>query len=326
LVANPYPCAISWTSLQGLLTNPTNFDLTVYTYKRSGVAATYQVGGSSTGGGSDIIPPGQGFFVANIAFVPANLSFDESVKSTINTVSLSKNATASNNGFRLKVNGAYDEDDAMLQIRPNATLYRDVKGDALKMFSNPNGIYTPKYTSISTKDPNGIDLAINSIPSLNYSVSIPVLVKVSASGSYTIKASEFDNYESCIVLKDKLTGILTDLKIKDYTFNIKDTTSTPRFELLVCANGAGPVSVPEFMASSNLSINQLADGVVVKTNYNDNTKSVVSVYNIMGQKIMDDTTMEGKQTLQLNVGDNHQVVLIKVVNDKESLTKKVLIH
>jgi hypothetical protein len=220
--------------------------------------------------------------------------------------------------------GAYDHDDAVFQVRPNTSFYRDKRGDALKLFSNPNGIYNPKYTSISSKDPNGEDLAINSFPSASTTMTIPLLVKVSSNGSYTLHASEFDNYESCIVIKDKLTGVLTDLKVKDYVFNIKDTTSTPRFELLVCANGAGPVSVKEFFASSNISINHDAEGVLVKTNYSDDTKSIVSAYNLIGQKIMDDVTMEGKQSLRLPINDKQQVVLIKVVNDKENLTKKVL--
>ena len=333
LVANPYPSAISWTNLYNNGANSGNFGDIVYTYKRSGVAATYQVGVGGTGGGTDAIPPGQGFFVQNAAFLPAALDFVESVKTTVNSTNLSKNASGSVktelnniNAFRLMVLGAYDEDDAIFVIKPTSTINYDKKGDGLKLFSNPNGIYNPKYTSISSKDPNGVDLAINSFPALSNSVSIPVLVKVSSSGTYTLQARDFDNYQSCVVIKDKKTGIITDLKIKDYTFNISDTTSTPRFELLVCANGAGPVSVAEFFASSNLSINQVAEGLVVKTNYSDNTKSVVSVYNIIGQKIMDDITIEGKQSVHLNIADKNQVVLIKVVNDKESLTKKVLMH
>ena len=326
LVANPYPSPISWTNLYNLSANSMNFNDVVYTYKRSGVAATFQSGGASTGGGTDEIPPGQGFFVQNIIFSPATLDFDEAVKTTNNTTNLSKGAStlSQKNAFRLNVLGSYDHDDAVFQVRPNTSFYRDKHGDALKLFSNPNGIYNPKYTSISSKDPNGEDLAINSFPSASTTMTIPLLVKVSSNGSYTLHASEFDNYESCIVIKDKLTGVLTDLKVKAYVSNIKDTTSTPRFELLVCANGAGPVSVKEFFASSNISINHDAEGVLVKTNYSDDTKSIVSAYNLIGQKIMDDVTMEGKQSLRLPINDKQQVVLIKVVNDKENLTKKVL--
>ncbi len=330
LVANPYPCPIDLDVLGDPFgVNAGSFTGTWYCYSRSGGAGSYvsTVGGTNMG---NIVPAGVGFFADNTSFGAATLVFDENMKTFTGGGTNMYKGTKVVDKIKLKLDGLYNSDEALFSINPAASSNYG-KYDALKMFSSAGyaggNVSYSKYTSISSYEPQSKRyLSINSFPSSAQNQNWQILVKVNVSGTYTISATEFENYSSCAILHDKLTNVYTDLKLKNYVFNISDTTSTPRFELLVCSNGAAPVSVGELYASSNLSINQDADGVVVKTNFNDNTKSVVSAYNIIGQKIMDDITIEGKQSVHLNIADKNQVVLIKVVNDKESLTKKVLMH
>jgi len=339
LLANPYASPISWASVYAA-NSAVFFGNTAYFYGRGSGATAVQDDGTTSGAGNMgvDIPAGQGFFVERIGGGTGNrnLFISESNKSTVNTVNIlrpsanGKTVVNEMNAFRIKLTGAYDWDDAVFKIVPNAELTYG-KGDARKMFGLPAtfggqaGVY--HRTSISSKDPNGFDIAINAFPASSSNITIPILTKVSISGTYTLHANDFDNYQSCILIKDKLSGVITDLKVKDYVFQISDTTSTPRFELIVCASGnSGPLSVSDFFASSNLSINQDADGVIVRSNFKDNTKSIISVYNIVGQKIIDDVEIEGTQTTHLNLDTKNQVVLIKVVNDKESLTKKIMLH
>jgi hypothetical protein len=331
LVANPYPCPINLDNVYNLGNNSANFSANFDIYSRGAGAGFYnavaQSGNLASGG---IIPAGKGFYVNTLAGT-AGLAFNESCKSAANGgTALFRGSNNALNQLKLKVQGQFDSDVALFLIHPLASVGYE-KYDSRKMFSTPGyaggSVSYSKYTSISSYEPISKKyLALNSFPENSQTVNIPVLVRVNTSGSYTISAQEFENYTSCVVLKDKLTNIFTDLKVKDYVFNISDTTNSPRFELVVCANGAQAVSVPDFFASSNISINQNAEGVVVRTSFTDNTKSIVSAYNVIGQKIIDDVVLEGTETKLLNIDNKNQVVLIKVVNNKESLTKKILIH
>lgn len=332
LVANPYPCPINLDNVYNLGSNSANFNSTFDLYSRGALAGFYnaatQTGNLASGG---IVPAGKGFY-ANVltGSGPAGLAFNESCKSAASGAVALHRGSNTLNQLKLKVQGQFDSDLALFVIHPLASTGYE-KYDSRKMFSTPGyaggSVSYSKYTSISSYEPISKKyLALNSFPENSQNVNIPILVRVSTSGTYTISADEFENYSSCVVLRDKLTNIYTDLKVKNYVFNISDTTSTPRFELVVCANGAQAVSVPEFYASAGVSINQDAEGIVVRTNFNDNVKSLVSVYNLLGQKIMADVSLEGKETKHLNISDKNQVVIVNVVTDKESFTKKVILR
>jgi hypothetical protein len=320
LVANPYPAPISWTKLEAL--NTGNYNTSVsYFPLNSGVMSSYAAGLGGTGTAQDVIPAGQGFYVEDQQG-GGNLNFDESVKTEFNN----------HNAFRLRVSGQYDKDDALLTINPNASLNYEKKNDARKIFNTPGygggqATYS-KYTTVSTQAPGGEYMAINYIPPTNYSLSIPVLVRVSTTGSYTLDANDFDNYQSCIVIRDKLTNIYTDLKANNYVFNINDTTNTPRFELFVCANGSAPLGVKELFANSNISISSDKTGPLVTTSFETPTDAVISVYNILGEKITADIKVSGTQTTTRinNLNLHSQVAIIKVTAANQSVSKRIIVE
>jgi hypothetical protein len=65
----------------------------------------------------------------------------------------------------------------------------------------------------------------------------------------------------------------------------------------------------------------------VKTAFAQNTKATISVYNIMGQKLMEDLNVEGTTTTTaLNLDLHNQVVLIRVTSDQVCSTKKMVLH
>jgi hypothetical protein len=353
LLANPYASPISWDQVagdNGLTTNDAiyiyNPDLGVTTsyVVSSGLSSLLDATGTPTAGGTalnsanNVIPAGQAFYYEASIFDPTTITFSETQKLTDNTSAnpllkgASTNEAKTNKKIaRLKLAGAFDWDMTAFRMDENSSFNKS-KGDAWKIFQSPGyqGLPGPysKYTTISSRTPIGEDLSINTFPATSNSVSIPVLVRVSTTGNYTISAQDFENWPSCVVLRDKINGAMTDLTKNNYTFFISDTTAAPRFELIVCGSGAGAVDVNELVESNNnVLIQQTNNGTVVKTNFEQSTKATISAYNVIGQKIMQDVVLEGRETSTLlNIDTKEQIAIIKVSTDKEVFTKKVVVH
>jgi len=322
-MSNPYASPISLASLQA--SNPGLTSLDVYN-TNSGAYQSYNGGIPS-----DIIPMGQGFYTNGITSV----TFQESNKTSSNN-SMLKTATSIGSVFQLKIDGWYgDYDNTYVRFHNDATPAFDDLLDAYKRYATPGyagipGVYT-QYTSIATVNASQ-DYAINSLPfALTADAVIPVLAKASGTGQYTISPIDIQNMPatSCVILKDKLLNINHDLRTGSYVFNMADTTSAPRFELTICS-GQFATSIKQTASNStNVLIGQDgAAGVFVKTAFDKNTKSVISAYNVMGQKIIADKEIEGTENLvYLDFKDLHnQIVIIKVTNEKGQTTKKVFLN
>lgn len=341
LIANPYTSPISWAKFRALGTNASKVTNAIYGWNADigGGGATSLVGTTQTPNNStcisDIIPAGQGFYVESLVS-SATLDFDESIKVDANTSAnpmLRTSAKKNELVFRLKLAGSnYDNDETAIQIISKATSLFDNEYDAHKIFQSPGyagypGSYT-KYTTISTKDPHNHDYSIQSIPSLYQNESIPVLVKVMANGTYTISATDFQGFDMCLGLLDKLTNTYTDLRQGSYVCQINDTTSAPRFELFMCKDESlNTVGITKNELASNILISQDNEGAFVKTSFEQKTKATISVYNIMGQQLIKDIQVDGlENTTRLNVDLHNQVVLVKVTTDKESSVKKMVLR
>lgn len=278
------------------------------------------------------IPAGQAFFV--YGFNPVQtLTFNESIKTPDNTGAnplVRTTAVASNvSGFTLTIAGSNgDFDKTEFRFNNNASTSYDRSYDGYKRFNTPGyvgypGVYD-HYTTISSRL-NNTDYYRNTLPVLTNTLSVPVLVKVSATGVYTIAASAFKNFRSCAMLKDNLTGLYHNLANGDYVCTIDDTTSTPRFEMFFCEQNVA-ASVAELNnVSNNIGISQDQSGPFVTTHFPQNTKATISVYNVVGQQLIKDLVVEGTDnTTRLNVEAHNQVLLIRVSTDKETITKKII--
>ncbi|HEY6162272.1 MAG TPA: T9SS type A sorting domain-containing protein, partial [Bacteroidia bacterium] len=240
LIANPYPSSIDWDAAGWTKTRVNN---AIYVWNPDLQQYSSYVAGIGTNGGTNIIPSSQGFFVQANAASPV-LSLTEVVKSAVDQGFMRMMQPQSNPTYNITLNITGNNnrhDQTVVRFDPNATWQFDGMYDAYKF---PGGPGTPYICSIADSS----DLSVNSVPQLDSSVSIPVRVKVSVSGSYTIGLDSVSNLpnSSCLILEDLLTGTLTDLhNVSTYTFSISDTTNAPRFVLHV----SPPVIIQTFPAS-----------------------------------------------------------------------------
>lgn len=337
LVANPYASPIAWSKTYALGTNNTRVNNAIYIWNADlGVTTSYAAGVSSHGAGAqDIIPAGQGFYVE--ATSSGNLSFDETVKMTANTSAnpVLRGAASNYIGeiFRVSLDGKDgDRDETAFRIHPMATPLYDGAWDAHKIFQSPGyvgypGPYT-KYTTISSKDFTGEDYSIHSFPEPSKDLSLPLLVKVMQSGTYTISASGLENIPSCLLLKDKLLNKTQDLQMGDYVFTINDSTSKPRFELQLCKGVAAINSIQETkLDAQSVQIRRAESGITVNTAFAQATEARIEVYNLLGQSLSASVIVNGTtNSTFLPVADDNGIILVKVTTATDSYSKKVLLR
>jgi len=336
LVSNPYAAPISWTAVASDPSN-SNLDGSAIVYSPVGGQITLNGAGASTPGGfinGGVIPRGQGFYVH--ATSAGNVTFRETHKSTANTsANPILRAAQATNEFRLSIAGPYaGYDEALFIFDNNATENFDRMLDAYKMFSTPGyvgypGVYS-QYTSISSRM-GAKDYAINAVPSNGSNdLVIPILAKAMVAGTYTIAPIDIQNIPSgsCVILKDKLLGVSHNLRTGAYVCTLSDTTQTPRFELTVCRTNVATGIQNTASANDQIFINQDQAGAYVKTSFDGNAKATISAYNTMGQKLMEDKEVEGKETTTyLDLGNVHsQVVIIKVTTATQSSVRKIYMN
>lgn len=330
LISNPYASPISWTALRNA---NGNVDNAIYIYNADlGVTSAF-VSGVTTPAGSganDIIPMGQGFYVR--ASAATSLTAQESNK-VASTNSLLK-TSSSNIGdvIRLKIEGGGFSDETAIRFHNSTTSSFDKEWDAYKIFASPGYVNLPngytKRTTISTRSGND-DYAINSMPyAQTQNLVIPVLARVYATGQHTISAFDLQNIpaNACVTLFDKLTNTSHNLKTGNYVCTINDTTATARFELTVCADITASVANNSSVINDNsIIINTDANGAYVKLDFDKNTKTKISVTNILGQKIIESRSLTAqKETIYLPLEAKNQLLFVTVETSTNKVTKKII--
>ncbi len=324
LIANPYASPIDFDLFRAQ--NSSLILTTMYGHNRT-VSGSYVVGGAGTNGVNRIIPAGQAFYVR--ASSAGTATFTEAMKITNNTSAnpvLRSSSLAHNLKLKIKASDN-NSDETIIASSSNASLDYDIDYDCKKINLAPSyfGVSNNKLTSISTKIGNNV-FSINDIGVITNTITIPLLAKALMPGQYTISAEDASNFEGCVIIKDKLLNVYNDLIINPYVFNLNDTNSSNRFELILCPFNKS-VSVKELNESNNILISQDENGAFVKTFFEQNTKTVISVYNILGQKIAKDIILnEASAITRLDINNHNQIIFVKVVANNQSLTKKIVSH
>jgi hypothetical protein len=322
LVANPYPSPISWTKLFNLNAATLNSEVQVWSPEGGGQYGTYIAGQpSGTNGQTDIIPAGQGFYV--LANAGMTLIFNESVKSTSNTVAHLRSGKSSNQEISINLIGsAGDHDETLIRLSSDATATFDAGRDARKLYAFPVG--PEKFTVLSTKGQDGLDYAINTMPSSALGQNIPLNTRYKNTGTYAISAEGPEAAGSCIILHDKAENRIHDLAKGAYEFTISDgATAEDRFELSICESVA--TSVSELKGDDQLFIGRDGAGTFVRTSFDQPTKATIAAFNIVGQQIMKDVTVEGTNTYtHLDLEAKNQLVIIRVSTAAGTVVKKII--
>jgi hypothetical protein len=314
LLGNPYPSAIDW-SVVGAHTS-TFEDVFAYVYNADRIVEELPSPGYEAIDGSlpnAFIAANQGFFVQALpASNNVDFIFTNSMRGHGGTF-MKESSLESKIVLTIKNSGYADK--TTIRLRNGSSFGRDGL-DALKMFSFDTQV--PQIYTLTT-DQRGV--AINSIPSVDESLVIPIGLLVPADGMMTITLDEFTGEfdDLFVLLFDQKTGITHKFvnSLDGYTFNAS-TDDTDRFLLKF-----ETVSVHELPTDAALHI--YGHGSTVYLNSSQNLDARIAVYNITGQQVYGSRLMlDGLKQINLNLPTGWYVV--SVTSDKAMTTQKVFIR
>ena len=151
---------------------------------------------------------------------------------------------------------------------------------------------------------------------------VPLVFKTEGAGSYIISIDHVDGLFSGnqdIFLKDKFTGIETNLKTSSYIFTTEAGNFTSRFDITYQA--ALSVNPTMFNENSVVVYKQNQDLII---NSGTTTMSNVKVYDIQGRLLVYQKNINATQTKISSVTTN-QILLVKITSTENgSVTKKVM--
>jgi len=305
-VGNPFSSAIDWDASLGW--TKTNLNNAIYIKNGSGWA-TY-VGGVGTpiGVGSQYIAMNQGFFVqvtdnnAPPEYGTLKMSRDVCVH---NSVGYLKTTTV-DSLIRLQLNQSENSDETVVRFVTDATEGFDGQYDAGKMFSYSDN--QPLIFSIS-------DSSTFSISSLPHSIQvIPIDVMGIDGISMTISANEIVSFTN-VYLKDKITGIVTNIAIEDYSF-IYDNSFADRFEMFFT------ITDVDELAENNLSLIAHSSNNIITVQVNNANSYNIFVTNLLGQQVFNKQTNQSILNIPINESG---LYIISVQSGNSVRTKKIFV-
>ena len=328
LVGNPYPSYLDWDQI-----NKTDLLTSIwYRTKTAGGAYTFDtynsLGGQATGNGTKLvtklIPPMQAFWVrVDAGKTQATVSVDNNKRS---------HADNGTNGFKLKnvntqpvvhlqVSNGVNADETIIYANLNASNSYDGY-DSPKMFSN-SSVLAEIYTVAGSED-----LAINGLNTIPFDAEMPLGFNTVTAGTYSLKASQFNNFEAGtrIIIKDYLdknNPVTTDLSDgTSYSFSSDATSNnTSRFTLIFKAPSVATGINSGY--NTNVWISTNANGQIL-INGNANAGTTVAVYNAIGQKLVSGSLSSTTKVLGTQFAPG--VYMVSVTNTGKTVTQKIIIH
>ena len=317
LVGNPYPSAIDWEASGW---TKTNVDNATYFFE-GGLYKSFVNGIGVPSGVTGIIGPMQGFFV----HASANGTIGINNNARVNNVSpyFYKKANVTQL-IRLRTynkNTPDATDETVVYFNANSSFGFDNNYDALKIMNTGDS-----YPSLYSMTESNTKLSIYAIPQINdTTVVIPLGIKIPATGSYILDASEINNIDVTteIYLVDMLTNTSQDMRANtQYAFDLnKDVTEGRFFLKLISKIEATGIKNQE----DNSIFHTFISGKTLNMSFSSslNKEATLHIYNLMGQKVVN-TQKLNNGIYQYNM--NNGTYILRLISENKTYTKKIVIE
>ena len=341
LVGNPYPSYLDWAKVAAANTNilPTTWlrtkntggsytfaTINVMSYLDNAENTPIITSNSANTTITSYIPPLQAYWVrlnanpASTTYTVTNAMRDHGDNSG-NTFKAPAKKTSLQPLLRLQVSNGTNSDEAVIYFNSHASNEFDAY-DSPKM-TNSSVSIPEIYTLAGTEQ-----LVINGLNNIQYDTELPIGFTTGQSNTFSLKASQFSNFEAGtqIILKDYLdvnNPVITDLSDgSSYLFSSSITSNnSSRFTLTFRApsvatgiNGNGN--------NENLWVSSNANGQIVVNGAND--KTTVAVYNSVGQKLSSTLITSTYSILKNPLTPG--VYMVTVCNVGKTITKKIIVN
>jgi hypothetical protein len=303
LLSNPYPSAISWTSVTGSNGGSGGThggSIYIWNSAQSNYGQYVANGPTGTNGTDDVIPSSQAFFIK--ATAAGTLNYIETNKVTGSGTMLRTESTDPYMKIRVTNTGGY-YDESILWFNDQATVGYDAGRDAYEMVGT--------YINLSFMPVAGLNLAIDCQPMPTRRQVIPLSFTASAQGTFDISflnASSILSSHVHMYLHDNFTGTYHDLATGNYRATINAnplSQGNARFELVLEPNGVTAVKSGAATAQLSAYPNPtVGEDVMIAVNGLTGLTAKASVTNSIGQVVYTTTLslVDGAATTKLPVG------------------------
>lgn len=227
--------------------------------------------------------------------------------------------SANNPLLRLQVSNGTNTDEAVVYFNANASNGFDAY-DSPKM-SNANKAIPEIYTLAANEE-----LVINGMNELPLNTELPLGFRTGEFNNYSIKASEFSNFDSNIriILKDKIDKTekdLTDETVYNFTSDVANNEN--RFSIIFRTAGM-TTDIPDFDNQAISIFGNTDKKITIRCSSELIGGGTVSVYDEIGQKL-EHKNITGSTTV-LNTTYSLGVYLVCVKANGKTKTQRVIIN
>ena len=322
MVCNPYPSAIDWGDSLGDGGVPagllrTNVDRTIWFSIADNSFSTYngELGQGVPGTVTRYIPAMQAFWTRVTNDGGGTLGVDNTIR-LHNKLAFYKESTVSDDLFRIDVTIDTLTDEAAIGFYQNAKGVFEMY-DSQKMFSTNSN--SPQIYTLTT---DSVQVVINSFPVLIADTEriVPLGFKTNIAGSFNFNAANISDFDPgiSVFLEDVQQSILQDLRENSiYAFTSGAVNDASRFRLHFgdistnLSNAASDNSILVYALNSTLYVNMLQNGII-------------ELYDMLGRKIMSQTSVQGLNRLQPDVSKG--IYIVKVQSNDKVINRKVYLY
>ncbi len=333
LVSNPFPTYIAFNAAAVSASGATEAFLTINATTNDNLHNSYAglwgydgdgtfTEKNATSSGAIYIAPGQGFFVA--ADASTNLSFNEAMQTVSGGDDFIDNSDVLDDSYEVLLrlyHGDQVIEDARLFFMEELTLGLDIAYD-MGDFN-----YNAALTTRLVEEDEGHGLAINAMSTEDMDdVVIPLEINQTAGQEFRINLHTSSIGEVNIYLEDTELQTLTLLNEEDFVLTpTSDLSDAGRFYVHLTANALSNEEVNTSLLNAYKEVN--ANYITIEGLATQATSTQVSLFNILGTKVMDTTldNTSNTQTISTN-GFSTGIFIIKLVSGKNQLTKKLIVH
>lgn len=333
LIGNPYPSPINISSF--LTGNSSRIDGTIYfwTNTNAAVAGTYiannfatrnLTGGTAAVNGSLIpdnyIQSGQGFYVNAIATSP--MYFTNSMRNKISnnqfvnrssTIEVANSVEPENRIWLNLSEGENKHNQILVGFVENATENLDFGYDA-KLFNNGSA------SLYSIAENEALVIQAKALP-FNENEKIILGFKTQEAGLFSIDLDHLDGIfqsQDVILLKDKSTNTIVNLKENKYSFISEKGTFDNRFELLFKKQ----INQNQSVENEILAFNNQDVLTVLSTNEKINS---IEIFDTLGRKIASAENINELQFSFSKLKKSNTLLILNIIDEKgNKVSKKVI--
>ncbi len=231
LLGNPFPSAIDWVYIRNNAGLGDGVDAALYYYDHDNQKYSYYIAldgvNNAIGGGQRYIPAMQGFMVHARSSGTKSVTLSNASRTHEGQNVYYKSAALAQGGLSITVSNGQLQDESYIHFHNQASAAFDGAYDAYKLKS-----YHALSPELYTKASDGSELAINGLPELSETTTIPVYLEYKTAGAYTFTA-DLSGISGTLVflndLKENTSVNLTQNPV--YQFAVAEGDAKERFSL-----------------------------------------------------------------------------------------------